>query len=248
MKKIFLENDLLKKGEIVDIIDEQFHHLANVLRVKTGEQFIIGDKENNEFVGVINKIEKKSLSIELIDYHYRVDLHYPEISLFFPLLKGDRSDDIIKKCCEIGVDNFIPVISKNSVIKIDEENSEKKLKKWQTIAIESSMQCGRLKIPNILPVTKIGDIEKYTDGNFKIVGLIEKNSKNLINTLNENKNFDKISLLIGPEGDFTKDEVEYLKKNNWHGAKLVNNVLRSETATFFITSSLFFYFGRGFNG
>ena len=63
--------------------------------------------------------------------------------------------------------------------------------------------------------------------------------------MNKNKNFDRISLLMGPEGDFTFDEIKFLKDNFWRGVTLSSNILRSETAIIFTVSSLFFVLGVG---
>ena len=245
MKKIFLPEEILKKGTFVKIEGDLHHHLANVLRIKVGESFIVSDNENNEFVSVVEKISSRDTIILLKDFYYREDFQYPETTLFFSVLKGDKNEEIIQKCTELGIDNFVPVITKNTIIKIDNENGDKKLKKWQLIAKESSMQSGRFKIPKVLPIINFNDIESYTPNSFKIVGLLEKKSKSFINLLNEIKKFDRVSFFIGPEGDFTKDEIDTLKNNNWQGIRFTNNVLRSETACFYVASSIFFYYGRG---
>lgn len=244
MKKIFFDKELLKKGLLISINGNDYHHLANVLRVRLGENFIIGDRENNEFIGIIEKIDNKNISLQLKDIHYREEYRYPEVTLFFTVLKGDKNEEIIRKCTEIGVDNFVPVITRNTVVKTDEENSTKKINKWKNIIRESSMQCGRLKLPEIFPILEINDLNKVFPENLKIIGLIEKNRKSLKDFLDE-QTFSpkKISIFIGPEGDLTKEEIINLTNNGWQGVRFTNNVLKSETACIYAASSIFFYYG-----
>ncbi len=245
MKKLFLTNEVFLQDQTICVDGEVHHHLANVLRVKVGEEFIVGDLNNTEFVGKIAKIEKKATFIKLVSEYKREKSYIPSVTLFFPILKGDKVDDIVRMCSEIGVTNFVPVITNNCIVKINEENSKNKIKRWQTIAKESSMQSGRFEIPKIFPITKLNDIENFAIDSLKIVGLIEKKNEYLINILNKNKNFDRISLLMGPEGDFTFDEIKFLKDNFWRGVTLSSNILRSETAIIFTVSSLFFVLGVG---
>jgi len=244
LKKIFYEHSTLKKGDLIYIEDKDFHHLSNVLRVKKGDSFVIGDLENNEFIGVIENINKNQIVFSLKDYHYREEIKYPEITLFFSILKGDKNEDVIQKCTELGVSNFVPVITKNSIVKVDEDSASKKVQKWNVIARESSMQCGGKKIPKIQPILKFEDISTYGDTKLKIFGLIEKNKKTLLSVLKDYSDIDKIFLFVGPEGDFSHDEIEHLKKNNWIGTKFVSNVLKSDTASIFLCSSILFYYGR----
>ncbi|HPO49479.1 MAG TPA: RsmE family RNA methyltransferase [Spirochaetota bacterium] len=245
MKKIFILDEVFKKGTVVTVEGDIHRHISSVLRSKPGETFVVGDKENNEFIGVVERVKNDHTVILLRDFYYREEFHYPETILFFAVLKGDKNEEIIQRCTEIGADIFVPVIAEKTIVKIDSDTAAKKIIKWQKTAKEAASQCGRLKIPHICPIIKFNEVEKFSSGSLKITASLEKTSKSFINLLNDNKNFDKISLFAGPEGDFSKKELDTLRDNGWNKVKLANNVLRSETACFFMISSLFFYYGRG---
>jgi 16S rRNA (uracil1498-N3)-methyltransferase len=246
MKKLFVDNNILKKGDKVYIEGNDFHHLANVLRVNAGETFIIGDMKNNEFAGIVKEINKKNVVFELENVYEREKYNSPKVTLFFSLLKGDKNEYVVQKCSEIGVDAFVPVVTKNSIIKIDSENAIKKVEKLKSIARETSMQCGRYKIPEIFPITGFENIKKYDINNtLRVFGYISENAKTFYETLLDNKNIENIYIFVGPEGDFTSSESKYLLENNWKGVKLVQNILKSDTASVFMCSSVFFLMERG---
>jgi 16S rRNA (uracil1498-N3)-methyltransferase len=245
MKKIFLEDLNLVKGETVNVDGKNFHHLSNVLRVQKGEKFIIGGKDDLEFYGIITGISKKSIEFCLEEEYVRPDILIPESTLFFSILKGDKNEEIIKKCTEIGIDKFIPVASKNCIIKYDEVTAQKKMEKWLTVSKESSMQCGRHKAAEIFPITRFDNIENYAINSLKIFGNIAEDSKPLMTILKNHEKADKISIMIGPEGDFTRPEKDFLFKSGWIGAGLGPNILKSDTAAIYMCSSVFCFYGEG---
>jgi 16S rRNA (uracil1498-N3)-methyltransferase len=245
MKKIFLEDTILKKGESVNIEGKDYHHLSNVLRVKQGEKFIIGGKDNYEFYGIIKGIDKKSIEFYLEDEYIRPEIILPEVNLYFSILKGDKNEEIIQKCTEIGVDKFIPVASKNCIIKFDAEIAKKKEEKWKSAAKESAMQCGRHKIADIFPIRRFDKIENYAINGLKIFGNLAENSRPLMTILKNHEYSDVISIFIGPEGDFTGTEKDFLLKSGWNSASLGQNILKSDTAAIFMCSSVFCFYGEG---
>jgi len=255
-----MDERILKLHETTEIYADSnlYHHLVRVLRIKVKDSFIVGDKNETEFTGIINLINKEKIIVNIDNYHYRENIKNPELTLFFTLLKNDNNELIIEKCTEIGVDRFIPVITKNCIIKPDQKSIEKKIDKWKNLIRESSSQCGRRKIPEIFPITLFEDLKKYDnmlykeetgnqiDHNLKLLCHLDKNSKMIASVLKEYEGYDKISVFIGPEGDFTEKELEILKKKGFIPVKLGENVLRSETAAIYGSSVILSNFGRGY--
>ncbi len=245
MKKIFIESYNNKTGDFVFIKGDDYYHLVKVYRVKIGEKFIIGDKYNNEYSGKVYKIEKDKLSIILEENIERKKEKKIFITLFFSILKGDKNEIIIQKCTEIGIDKFVPVKTKNSILQIN--NKENKIIRWKKIARETAMQSGREKIPEINDIILFENIFNYSYNinEKKIFGhILEEKEKNLFNFRNDNKDLNFISLFIGPEGDFDKNELILLKKNGWEGVNLSPYILKSETAAIFFSSIIFYYYNK----
>jgi len=217
--------------------------MSNSLRVSVGEEFVVGDASYNEFLGIISEVDKNEILIEIKNriVRKRNDI---DVTLFFSALKGDKNEDIIRKCSEIGVNTFIPTITKNSIVELNDKNGANKLLRWRALARESSMQCGRERIPEIFPIIYFDDLNKYAINSLKIFGEINS-EKSLKSVFQENVQTRRFACFIGPEGDFTKYEIERLKSMGWIGVNLGDNILRSETSAIFVASSIYFFYPGG---
>ena len=236
MKKIFLISHLYNNGDYVyiDKNEDNYHHLVRVLRVRIGEKFIIGDKINNEFTSEIININNNQIVLFIKDNYIRKN-NIPDITIFFSILKGDKNDLLLEKCTEIGVVRFIPMITKNTVIKIlDGEN--KKIDRWKKIVLEASMQSCSKIIPEIHSIEQFNQIKTYNSFKLKIYGCIKEKSKTLNNILTKIRQNDSIAFFVGPEGDFDENEIKLLNDYGWEGVSLSNNILRSETSAIFTSS------------
>jgi len=160
----------------------------------------------------------------------------PRVTLVIPLLKEQKMDLILQKSTELGVDEIIPIIMKHSIVKLDDEKQEKKIERWQKICKEASEQSKRLDIPVVSKICKLDDL-KSLDGVKLTCSTIEK-SQNLKNCLKNIKNYDRIILVIGPEGGLAKEEEQYLKEIGFVSISLGSRIMRVETVPLFLLSVL----------
>ena len=237
MKKFFLNNTPLIKNGTIYVDGDDYHHLARVLRVKVGEKFIVGDYDGNEFKGEVKCVDKKSISFLLSDSYRREESLLPDVNLYFSLLKGDKNEFIIRKCTEIGVGGFIPVITKNCVAKFDGKE-DKKISRWNDIAKEASMQSGRKRLPKIFDIILFDEINKYDINGVKIFGNIKEKRRKLKDVIKPNINAKSFSLMVGPEGDFTDGEIDQLVEWEWNGVNISENILTSEVAALFMSTAV----------
>ena len=149
---------------------------------------------------------------------------------------------IIQKCTEIGASEFVPVIMNRCIVKIDNKNENKKIDRWQKIAESAAKQSGRSAIPkveNVINFQKLCQlVEKYDIVLVAYEKEIENTLKNEISKLNKNNL--KIGLVIGPEGGIEEEEVNKLKQT---GAKIITlgkRILRTETASIYLSSILIY--------
>ena len=241
MKKIFY-NESINLNDKVLIKEEDYHHLANVLRVKIGDSFVIGDVNGQEFIGSIIKITKNEIIFDIEKFFNRI-IRQKKIHFFFSILKGDKNEEIIRKCTEIGVDYFYPVITKNCMVKIKPEESFNKVNRWRIIAKESATQSLREKIPQVNKIIFFEDLNKYVIKGEKFFGDI-KAKKGLYPYLRRNPIIeDNIYIFIGPEGDYSEEEKEFLYNNNWLGFNLSSYILRSETAAVTFCANIMMFMG-----
>ncbi len=241
MKKIFYEQ-IINLNDKISIQGDDYHHLANVLRAKIGDSFVIGDVNGMEFVGSIIKITKNEIIFDIEKLFNRI-MRQKKVHLFFSILKGDKNEEIIKKCTEIGVDYFYPVITKNCMVRIKPEESFNKVNRWRIIAKEAATQSLREKIPQVNKIIFFEDLNKYAISGDKFFGDI-KAKKGLYPYLRRNPiSLDNVYIFVGPEGDYSEEEKQFLYKNNWVGFNLSSYILRSETAAIAFCANIMMFIG-----
>ena len=220
--RIFLSERLEENNKIA-LGKDQSHYISNVMRLKSGDELLLFNGIDGEFLGKVAGSEKKQTIIQ-VHAKQRDQSKPSNISLAFCPLKGQRLDFLIQKCTEVGLKSFIPVISDHTIVRNVNENRLNK------IIIESSEQSDQLNIPQIVSalnleeflhslkkedVVLFGDISSK---NNDLTQLIEDKSKNYI-------------LFVGPEGDFSPKEREIILNNDkFKSFSLGKNILRSETA------------------
>ena len=201
-----------------NLTKSQSHYLLKVMRIKQGETFSVFNK-SGEWKSIVTEISKSSLNFKVVEQLRQKDKEQ-EIWLAFSPIKSNYFNFMIQKATELGVTKFVPIISERTIVrKINNDRLNK-------IIVESCEQSNRINIPSI---EKPQSLDKFLSNNSDI---------NLIfGDLNTNNKKIKISnskpncLLIGPEGDYSADEIK--KILNFKGSqsiKLSDNILRSETA------------------
>jgi 16S rRNA (uracil1498-N3)-methyltransferase len=216
-KKLDLGLDLILEKE-------DSHYLKNVMRIKQGDNIFLFNSKDGEFKAEIISFDKKNTRVKLISKIENSNKR-AEISLIFSLIKSSKLDYLIQKCTEIGVKDFIPVVSDKSVAK------NINIKRFEKIIKESCEQSNQIFLPTIQEVEKLEKKLKLLDKN-SIIFFADINSTNeeIDNVFknNKNKNF---YLLVGPEGDFSLKERALLENmSNCIPFSLGQNILRSETA------------------
>ena len=231
MYNFFTENP--EVNGLFTLTGNDFNHAKNVLRLKVGERFLVShDKKSN--LCELFCYEGESVIAKIIERDYQ-DTSLPiEIYLFQGLPKADKLELIIQKTVELGVHTIIPVEMKHSIVKIEENKQKKKIERWQKICKDASEQSKRLEIPQVNKICKLADLESLK-GVKLTCSTIEK-SQNLKNYLKNLGNYDRINLVIGPEGGLSKEEEEYLKKIGFVSVSLGNRIMRVETVPIFLLS------------
>ena len=216
------------KDNYVILDKEQAHHIVNVMRMKIGD-YISCVFQKSVYLCKINSINPLKVEIEE-DLRENHELNNP-ITLLYCLPKGEKLELVIQKATEIGVSEIILIQSERCIAKINKENKDKKLARFNKIALEASEQSKR----NIVPlINKVIDYKQIKDYKFDHMFIAYEN---------ENQNFFKEEL-IGSEGGFSKQEVEYACSLGYQSISLGKRILRSETAAIFSLSCISFMLER----
>lgn len=209
--------------------DNDFHHVKNVMRIKNMQE-IVCIYDSRKYLCQIEYVASSYQIHVLHELKNSTELN-KDIILYQALIKNDKFDFVIQKATELGVSKIVPTICKRSIIKVDKNNSLNKINRYQKIIKEASEQSTRSIQPTIDNFIDLKDIELDKD----TLGLVayekDDDMKSLHNELTSLNEYQKVAIVIGPEGGFEKDEVELLIKKGFHVVSLGNRILRSETAS-----------------
>lgn len=222
------------KNKNLELLDDDIYHIRRVMRMKKGD--LIKVVYDNEIYTCKLLDLKDNVIFDVISSEAKVDKGY-SITVAFSLIKEQRLDYLLQKCTEIGVDSFIPLNTKNSVVKIDVNKIASKMSRWGKILKEASEQSNRHDIPKI---NEISDLKKLVKEDFdlKLLCSLNKNTKSIKKVLQNNPNCARILLVTGPEGGFDLEEEKFLIENGFISITLGDNVLRAETAPLAATSMI----------
>jgi 16S rRNA (uracil1498-N3)-methyltransferase len=221
------------------ILDDpgQLHHFKDVLRIKPGERIAIFDRLGSEFVAVVAEIGATRAKLEIKEKKMPNDLSV-EITVACAIPKKVKMDDIIDKLTQLGVACIIPLQTERVIVKLDEQKKRQRFQRWEKIGESAVKQSQRSKFVVIKPVTAFNDlIANLQDFDLKLIPTLETERQTLKNILNQNtKQLKKIIVLIGPEGDFTPQEISLAKTAGFLPVSLGKQVLRVDTAALAVVS------------
>ena len=200
---------------------EHTHYVANVMRLKRGSNLNFFNKDG-EWLSEIIFLDRDRIEVKFLNKVKESSI-LSNIELAICLVKKNPMEIILQKATELGVSKIIPIVSERTEVK--EINFERANK----IVVEATEQSNQLIPPQISEVTKLKDFLKNLDSSSKLL-FADVNSKDNLKSkvLEEAKT---LSVLIGPEGDFSPSERELILSNpHVVSFSISKNILRSDTA------------------
>ena len=193
---------------------EDRHHLERVLRLRPGDDLTVGDG-----AGRWRQCRFGAL-IEPVGDPVAVAAPSPEVAVGFAVLKGGRSETVVQKLTELGVDRIVPFVAERSVVRWEQAKAARLAERWRRVAREAVMQCRRLWLPRVEPVRAFADLD-LAHAVLAMVGG---------RPLAPGENF----VLVGPEGGWSDAELARVAGQVGLGP----HVLRAETAAIAAASVL----------
>ena len=240
-------------GDEIKLFGENFHHLQKVLRGKIGEEIIISAGEAVDYHCKIKRYgeDHAVLSVSFLEEAHELRT---KVILLQALPKGEKMELIIQKAVELGVSEMIPLESENCIVQLKGDKAEKKRLRWQGISEAAAKQSKRSVIPAVSSVStwkeafslvKNAEIKLIPYENAKGVGFTKEELLR-VEELGQ-KSGGTIALCIGPEGGFSKEEVEEAKKEGFLPISLGKRILRTETAAITTLSLIMMHLEFGEN-
>ena len=223
--RLYIPEKLIPDKRLI-ISLKQSHYLINVMRKKIDENLLIFNADCGEYLAKIEKIEKKKVSLNILQKLRNREIQN-DIWVMFAPVKKTPNEYIIQKATELGASKIFPILSERTI------TQKLNLNRLNDIAIEASEQCERITIPEIFYPKKLIEVIRDWDDKRKIL-FCDETIRHQVEDISSNNHLlpnSSGAILIGPEGGFSSDEIKYIRQKNFViPINLGPRILRSDTA------------------
>ncbi|KAF0110196.1 MAG: 16S rRNA (uracil1498-N3)-methyltransferase [Chloroflexi bacterium] len=239
MHRFFLSADQFHLNEIA-IPAELSRQMTRVLRLEIGSEVILLDDQGFEYIAALSEVNDRECKAVVRQQQPAQGEPETKLTLILGLTQREKFEWILQKCTEIGVTSFLPVTTSRSLIQKPEDVHEK-YPRWKKIIIEAAEQSRRGRIPVLLPALSFIKALSIVQSNdaLKLI-LWEDEVTTGIKYAVRNHQGKNVQLFVGPEGGFSKEEVDIAKQAGFISVSLGKRILRMETAAM-MSSGLVIY-------
>ena len=226
--RIYIPDDV-KVGADIPLSSDLAHYLLTVMRKGMGDMVRVFNGRDGEYAAALDPQSKKSAHVSIVEQMREQPPCDQSVHLYFAPIKKDRMAFMIEKAVELGVTDLHPVITANT--QHGKMNTEKMTKQ----IIEAAEQCERMTIPVLHDAVKLSKVAFV----MPTFAAIERMEAPIITAAHNQDKESDIGILVGPEGGFTKDEVNALSSQDGiTPISLGDTILRAETAALFVLSRI----------
>jgi len=221
-------------------------HLTKVLRLRIGDGLVVFNGDGGEYPAHVVEIGRRSTTIEMGDFIDHSVESPLELVLLQGISRGERMDYTVQKAVELGVSRIVPVMTERTMVNLKGDRQDKRREHWQSVVNSACEQSGRNRVPEVSAITKFADAiteARVAEGSgmpgLKLVLHHRANTK--LNDLPVPQG--PVSLLIGPEGGLSDQEIAAAEAAGFVPLCLGPRVLRTETAALAAMSVLQWQWG-----
>jgi len=230
MYRFYCADANFKKSSITITEAHEVHHIKDVLRLKKGSLIQIFNAQSQEADGTIEHIRENAVVVRVESIRQK-DRPQAKIILACAPPKKCKFELIIEKCTELGVDEIIPLKTKRTQVIFSADRMIGKLSRFEAVAVNAAKQSQRTKVPHIYPMTSLLQVLKTLDPNgIHLFPSLHNHPKSIADVLLKVDKQKPVTLFIGPEGDFTPDELDLAIQHGCVPVSLGDTVLKVETA------------------
>ena len=240
-----MANFYITKEQIADntaiITGEEAQHISRVLRMKKGDTVTLCDGAGYFYEATLCGFDEKSVTAEINSVRKAQTEPNVQITIFQGVPKNPKLETIVQKATEIGVVKIVPMDTKRAVAKLDKSSKVDRLRK---IAREAAKQSKRGIVPAVCePISFKEAVKEAAKADIAIIPYEEEREVSLKKALS-GKKAQSVSIMIGPEGGFEKDEVLLAKENGIISVTLGRRILRTETAPLVVSAAVLYEMGE----
>lgn len=246
MHRFYLPPDQCRSA-VLHLTGREAHHALHVLRVLEGEKVTVLDGAGQELICQAGKANREAVQLNVVEKTFHPALPC-RTTLLQAIPKGKLFESIVQKATELGAFRIVPILSERVVSRLDDKEAAHKTDKWRQVAIEAIKQCGSPWLPQVeLPVTPAKFISRGETFDLPLVAALDGERRHprecFVNFQAQHNHMPAtVCIWVGPEGDFTPDELQHIKGTGACPVTLGPLVLRAETAATYCLSVLNYEF------
>ena len=229
----FIFDSTWQDGDRVRLSAEESYHISRVLRLQPGTEIELMDGQGGVYTAVIVEAGRDVIARLICRREERIDGRV-QLWVGQGLLKGKKMDGTVQQCTELGVTRLIPFFSSRCQGSLRELRERQKAERWDRIVISACKQSKRSDLMVVEDLVEYSTmLAQFGDdpGLLRLLFWEEETGFRLRSELVGEGKVDKILILLGPEGGFSRDEVVAARESGWQTVSLGRRILRAETAT-----------------
>lgn len=241
MPRFFLSEQTISDNFLV-LTGENAAH-ARVLRLKRGDEVIVCDGSGTDCRCTISDVSSGQISLVVHDRAPSSTEPDVRCSVYMAFAKSDKLEHVIQKATELGAAEVIAFPSARCVSRPDVKSLRTRLERWQKIAASAAAQCGRGRIPQVLVLDSYEAAVEHAAGCDLGLFPYENEQQLTLRAALAAKPFRTVSIVTGPEGGFTPEEVQLAARHGLRICTLGPRILRCETAPLCALTAVLFSAG-----
>lgn len=218
----------LASGQVIELDAQATVHLTKVLRLRVGDALVVFNGDGGEYAARVSEVGRRAANVE-IGEHVDCSVESPlELVLLQGVSRGERMDYTVQKAVELGVSRIVPVMTEHTVVNLKGDRREKRREHWQSVVNSACEQSGRNRVPLVSPITTFPEAIKNVDTGSGLKLVLHHRAETDLGVLPAPQG--EVSLLIGPEGGLSAQEISAAEAIGFIPLRLGPRVLRTETA------------------
>lgn len=231
--QLFYNPNINEATETFSFDKEESKHIIKVLRKKDTDILFVTNGEGFLFKTEITLASDNKCTVKILSFEKEAPSKFKLHLAVAPTKMNDRYEWFLEKATEIGIHEITPIICDRS------ERKVVNLERFDKIILAAMKQCNQLYLPKLNEAVTFKEFIKRKNDGFQLIAHCEEtDKKTLKSVLKPNED---VTLLIGPEGDFSEKEIALALENNYIPVSLGNTRLRTETAAVVACHSVVFF-------
>lgn len=237
-----------RDGDGFVVQGEPFRHAVNVLRTRSGDRLVVVDGTGVEFDCVADEVTSRQLIARIVGMRALGGATHFALRLYCALLKGDKLDLVLQKGTEVGVEEFGLFRAARAAVRVAVDDEPVRRGRWRRIVQAAVGQCGRPSIPRVQGVLSFDEmVGEAVTADLALIPWEGDGTETLprfSDVLRARPDARSAAVVVGPEGGFTRDEIDAARTRGMVAVTLGERILRAETAALVVPALVLAAYGE----